>query len=242
MSEDSVSVSEAAGILGVHPQRIHQRIREGSLPAEKIGSQWVVERGDLRRIQHHVRPGRPLSMRSAWHMLLVAAGDPGAAAASPSARSRARSRLRALVGAAGSTDLDAGAARVSHALANRAGRELFVASPLDLGEVRDNPRVVLSGVSLAESNVSAGDLVEGYVGAADLEDVVEHLLLSSATRSRANVILHVVPTDLVDLDLALAVLVRSPLALSADLVEHDGVREKSEGLRALSRLQEAHRG
>ena len=47
MSDVYVSVVEAAEMLGVHPQRIHQRIREGSLPAEKVGNQWVVEMDDF---------------------------------------------------------------------------------------------------------------------------------------------------------------------------------------------------
>src|SRR5665647_2466067 len=66
MSGVLVSVTEAAAMLGVHPQRVHQRIREGSLPAEKVGHQWAVEKNDLRRIMNHTGPGRPLSSKSAW--------------------------------------------------------------------------------------------------------------------------------------------------------------------------------
>ena len=73
MSDVHLSVAEAAEMLGVHPQRIHQRIREGSLPAEKVGNQWAVEMNDLRRIRHHAGPGRPLSSKSAWDLLAVAA-------------------------------------------------------------------------------------------------------------------------------------------------------------------------
>ena len=57
MSGVLVSVAEAAAMLGVHPQRVHQRIREGSLPAEKVGHQWAVEMDDLRRIMNHTGPG-----------------------------------------------------------------------------------------------------------------------------------------------------------------------------------------
>ena len=39
----NVSVAEAARRLGVSVPRIHQRIADGSLNAERIGSQWVVD-------------------------------------------------------------------------------------------------------------------------------------------------------------------------------------------------------
>ena len=89
MSGELVSVGEAAVMLGVHPQRVHQRIRDGSLPAEKVGHQWALEKDDLRRIMHHTGPGRPLSSKSAWDLLAVAADGQAAAELSPSARSRA---------------------------------------------------------------------------------------------------------------------------------------------------------
>ena len=67
--------------------------------------------------------------------------------------------------------------------------------------------------------------------------IAEDHLLSLAPRSRANVILHVVPSAathpaLIDVD----ALARSPLAIAADLAEHDGIRERSEALRSLADL------
>jgi excisionase family DNA binding protein len=237
MSSVHVSVAEAAEILGVHPQRVHQRIREGSLPAEKVGNQWAVEMNDLRRIRHHAVPGRPLSSKSAWDLLAVAASDLAASELSPSARSRARSRLRNLLVHASSAELDDAAAHLVHALRNRAERALFVASPRDLPDVRDDERVHRSGVSLPESNMSVGAVAEGYVFSYDLDALVDDYLLSPAPRSRANVILHVVPSGAENPALAaLDDVARSPLALAADLAEHDGVREKSEAIRSLADL------
>lgn len=237
MSDERVSVAEAAEVLGVHPQRIHQRIREGSLPAVKVGNQWSINRVDLRRLAHHSRPGRPLSSKSAWDLLAVADSDQAASQLSPSARSRARSRLASLLADAGSGDLEDSAAQIVNALRNRAERALFIASPRDLPDLREDRRVHLSGVSLRESNMSAGDLAEGYVSAGDLDGLVDDYLLSSAPRSRANVILHVVPDEAGRLDeLALDDVARSPLALASDLAEHDGIREKSEALRSLANL------
>ena len=237
MSGVLVSVAEAAAMLGVHPQRVHQRIREGSLPAEKVGHQWAVEMDDLRRIMNHTGPGRPLSSKSAWDLLAVAAGGQAASDLSPSARSRARSRLRNLVEHASSAQPDDAAAQLAHALRNRAQRTLFVASPRDLPDVRNDERVHLSGVSLPESNMSVGAVAEGYVSSHDLDALVDDYLLSPAPRSRANVVLHVVSSDAENPAIAaLDDMARSTLALAADLSEHDGVRERTEAIRSVADL------
>lgn len=238
MSSGRMSVAQAATFLGVHPQRVHQRIREGSLPAEKVGNQWIIDTLDLHRIRHRSRPGRPLSPKSAWDMVAVALGDPAASALSASARSRARSRVRDLIAQASSADLDDAVALLEHALGNRAERGLFVASVRDLPDVRDDERVHLSGVSRPESNMSAGDVVEGYVAHSDLESLIEAYLLTPAPRSRANVILHVVPDSAAHPALSvLEALAGSALVLAADLAEQDGVREHREAIRLLAGLQ-----
>ena len=56
----AVSVAQAAERLGVSVPRIHQRIADGSLSAERIGSQWVVDERSLLRIQERSKAGRPL--------------------------------------------------------------------------------------------------------------------------------------------------------------------------------------
>ena len=238
MAGKFLSVAQASELLGVHPQRVYQRVREGSLPAEKVGNQWLIERSEVSRIKHSTRPGRPLSSKSAWALLAVAVDELAAYELSPSARSRARSRLRSLISDVSSADLDDASAHLASALRNRAERALFVASPRDLPDIRHDQRVHLSGVSLPASNMSAADLAEGYVAAQDVTGLVDDYLLSPAPRARANVVLHVVPPDVANPALALLDdVVNSPLALAADLAEHDGVREKREAIRALARLQ-----
>lgn len=238
MPSARMSVGEVAEMLGVHPQRVHRRIRDGSLPAQKIGNQWVVELSDAQRIRHHAGPGRPLSSKSAWDLLAVAAGDDAASALSRSARSRARSRLRLLLELASVADLDTASAQLERALRNRAERALFAVSPQDLPDLRSDERVHLCGVSLPESNLSSGDMVEGYVSSVDLDPLVDDYLLSPAARSRANVVLHVVADDAkAPVSAPLDDVVRSPLARAADLAEHDGVREKNEAVRALDDLR-----
>ncbi|WP_141014740.1 helix-turn-helix domain-containing protein [Nocardioides sambongensis] len=243
MVDEYISVSEAADLLGVNRQRIHQRILEGSLPARRVGTQWTLPLSSVRRLQHHGAPGRPLSPKSAWDMILVAAGVDEARALPPSARSRARSRLASLLNAPSDTngDLDAGAARLRHALHNRAERVLFAASPRDLADLADDDRVLLSGVSNPAANISAADVVEGYVVAEDVEALIDDYLLSSvpspASGGGANVIFHVVrPGPHRPEPALLERLVSSALPLAADLAEHDGVREKNEALHRVSEL------
>ncbi|MFS3128639.1 helix-turn-helix domain-containing protein [Nocardioides sp. Bht2] len=238
MSSPRHSVAEAAKLLGVHPQRIHQRIRGGSLRAEKIGHQWVIESYELRRLRSYPPAGRPLSPRSAWAILAVSSDDAEAVAAlSAPERSRARARLRALLaqGAAVSApdDLARAASALRHALGKRASRHLLVAAPPDLPDLRNEARIHLAGVSRSASNLSAADLVEGYVESADLSALESAYLLSPGSPERTNVILHIVadrsPSEIARIS-------RSPLGLAADLAEHDGVREHREAVRLLTEL------
>ena len=230
-----VSVVEAAESLGVHPQRIHQRIRDGSLPAMRIGSQWSIEEADLELVRHRKAAGRPLSARSAWALVVVASGDEEALARLvPSERSRARSRLRALMTLESADDLDEASAVLAVALGNRASRALFIASARDLPDLRDDERLQLSGVSVSGSNISAGELVEGYVRARDIDGLAGDYLLSPADRHRANVVLHVVDIEVEDA--VLNGVAESLLVRAADLSEHVGVREKNEAVRAIAEL------
>jgi excisionase family DNA binding protein len=230
-----LSVSEAAHRLGVSARRVHERIQDGSLAAEKVGGRWLVSDLDVVELRHRTRPGRPLSERSAW-ALLAAAGDgrllkEGFAAPE---RSRARARLRALRSAADLADPDEITVLLGHALRRRSERRLFVASPRDLDGVRGDARVTVSGLNHPGSTLSAADIAEGYVRADDLSDVVDVHLLSPAPRLRANVVLHLLSpaagpfaSDLV---------MTSDLLYAADLAEHPGVRERNEALEAARRV------
>ncbi|MBK8460135.1 MAG: helix-turn-helix domain-containing protein [Micropruina sp.] len=239
MSSELLSVSEAAKKLGVDPSRIHARIREGSLPAEKVGNQWVITTRDLRLVMHHAGPGRPLSCKSAWALLAVAANSHAVAELSPPDRSKARARLRDLLADASSRVApEEAVARIARALGNRAERRLFVASPRDLPDIRNDKRVQPSGVSLPESNISAGGSVEGYVWSGEVSPLLHDYLLSPASRGRANVVLHVVVSaDRRCQAFSLDEAARSPLALAADLAEYDDVRERGEAMRLLAALQ-----
>jgi hypothetical protein len=170
----------------------------------------------------------------------VELSDGAAAELSPSARSRARSRLRNLLIQVSAARIWEASGLIAHALQSRAERATFSASSLDLEDVLRDERVQLSGVSLPGSGISAGDLVEGYVFSHDLDALERDCLLSPASRSRANVILHVVRSEAKHPAMkALADVVGSPLALAADLAEHDGVRERYQAMRCLDDLHAA---
>lgn len=230
-----MSVAQAAERLDVKVQRVHQLIADGSLRAERIGRQWVVDEADLARFDR--RPsGRPLSAKSAWALALLA-GDSNmsyqsVARISPADRSKARARLRELLdesehldsrsrrGRASSLE-DVIAKKLRLLLHSRAERMSFKVSPRDLEDLRADPRVRLAGVSLPGSGIASGDIVEGYIAADELEAVVEEFLLSESGHAEANVVLHVpnqsIPMGWVD--------PANWLVLAADLAEHHRPRE-----------------
>lgn len=229
-----VSVSRAAQELGVSRMRVQQRIAAGSLPAQRVGRQWVIDEADLRTVAHHAGPGRPLSPASAWALIAVAAKD--AAHLSPSGRSRARARLGQLLReSAPMDDLDAFAALVDRALGGRAQRKLYRASPLDLPGLREDARLRPSGLSTAEARISADSVVEAYVQGREHEALARDHLLSPAKGARANVIVHVINGE-EDVDH----LVGSDLVAAADLAEHDSPRERARAQELLAELAERH--
>jgi excisionase family DNA binding protein len=254
-----LSVSQAADRLGVNVQRVHQRIADGSLPAERVGHQWAIREADLARLSHR-KAGRPLSSKSVWELAqvacdLVAVNDIGVTLVQCNAsrsipapnRSRARSRLRDLLGLARKqpwardpeSAADDVAAWLRALMRGRAERRLFRASSRDLADLRADHRIKLSGISLPDSGIASGDIVEGYVAAPQLEPLVEDFLLSEARDADANVVLHVIeaspwsarPDDL-------NAPVESWIVLAADLAEHRRPREVARAAQIVRRAAE----
>ena len=223
-----LSVAEAARRLGVGVPRVHQRIANGSLPATRVGSQWIIDEAALVSLAESGAPGRPLSQRSAWALVAVSQADQRILKAlAPVERSRARDRLCRLLalatGAPSEAQIHAVAALLRSWLRHRAGRRLYSASPRDLPDLREDDRTVLSGVSQARSGMASGNLVEGYVGADDLAAIIDDYLLSPITNGRnTNVVLHIGSGIF-----PVAIGGIAPLMLAADLAEHRGPREES---------------
>ena len=55
-----MNVKETAELLGLSPGRVRQLAQAGTIPAEKIGRDWVFIRRDVDEFANkHRRPGRP---------------------------------------------------------------------------------------------------------------------------------------------------------------------------------------
>jgi excisionase family DNA binding protein len=227
----NVSVAEAARRLGVGVPRIHQRIADGSLRAQRLGSQWVVDELSLLRVAERREPGRPLSARSAWAIIALAESDDDALAAlAPVERSRAKARLDDLLSfVARPPRAEYDVWRIASALRllfnNRAARELRKAAVNDLPKLREDPRWQ-SLMSPAVSGIASPD-IDGYLAASDLEPISRDFLLLP-TDADANVVIHVLPEDQ-------KAYPESSLQLAADLAEQRGPREE---LRAVELLRE----
>lgn len=210
----SVSVAQAAERLGVSVPRIHQRIADGSLVAERIGSQWVVDERSLGRVRERRKAGRPLSARSAWAVIAASASSRGPA--------RIRQQLDRLLEPAAELAADEEAASdlavsLRSMLRNRAERRLCRAAPPDLADLERDERWAML-VDLGAGGIASAD-VEGYLGESDVDGLLGDYLLVDADRD-ANVVLHVIP-DGQDPHPG------SALRLAADLAEHRGPREES---------------
>ena len=226
-----MSVPQAAAELGVSVARVRQRIDEGSLVAEKVGGRWLV---DLASSGSADRPqrGRPVHPESVWYSLLalrlaaqvdlpelegskldLLSPDLVAEAnkISPASRHRAVARLSAAIAREDHDDILAW-------LRNRGERRVYQAAMADLQPLREDDRLLPSGLSHPDSGMSDPRVAEGYVAVADIDAVVaDHWLERPSIDQRPNVFVHVVP--------ALPSRIGA-LLLAADLAEHEGPRER----------------
>ena len=217
MRVDLVPVSEAARRLGVNRYRIHQRIAAGSLRAEKVGSIWLVDARDLRP----GRRSRPMSSRMA--RALAELFDGGSPDVSGSELARLKVKVEALRnGPEG--DLPG---KVSAWLADRAERVEVAVHPQDVGQLRADPRLALSGVSDPRVGLSSSAQMEAYVARDDLLGLADDYFLDLDQRPDApNVVLHVVEGG---------VGVPPRLFSAADLFDRAGAREVRAGIELVRR-------
>ncbi len=228
----AVSVAQAAERLGVSVPRIHQRIADGSLVAERIGSQWVVDERSLLHIQERNKAGRPHSARSAWAVIAVSENDRDRLRPSgPAAWARARMQLKrllepALDPASGEEAVGDLAVSLRSVFRNRAQRRLLRAAAADLADLRADDRWARL-VDLGASGIASPD-VEGYLGESEVAGVMRDYLLVEAA-SDANVVLHVIPD-------AQYPYPDSRLRFAADLAEHRRPREEARAAELLHEL------
>jgi len=234
----NVSVAEAAKRLGVGVPRIHQRIADGSLRAERIGSQWVVDELSLLRVAENTSPGRPLSARSGWALIALADGDEEALAdLAPVERARAKARLEELLALlAEPPKSEEDVRRIASVLRswfrNRASRELRRAVSADLPRLREDARWE-SIVRPAVSGIASLE-VDGYIDGLNLKPLSDDFLLVPADRD-ANVVIHVLPERQ-------KAYPESRLLLAADLAEHRGPREELRAVELLRQVADEYQG
>lgn len=227
-----LSVAQAAERLGVSVPRIHQRIADGSLSAERIGSQWAVDERSLLRVQERSKAGRPLSARSAWAVVAASEDDRDRLRSGGSAAAaRARMQLKRLLEPAAELPASEEAVRdlamsLRSVLRNRAQRRLFHVASADLDDLRADGRWAML-VALGASGIASAD-VEGYLAESDLDRVVKDYLLVDEDRD-ANVVIHVVPDGQHSHP-------DSSLRLAADLAEHRRPREEARAAELLHEL------
>lgn len=236
----NVSVAEAASRLGVGVARVHQRIGDGSLRAERIGSQWVIDELSLLQIAEGRAAGRPLSTRSAWALIALADGNPDwAEELAPVERGRAKARLAQLLASvadppATESEVRQVATMLRGWFRNRADRRLYRADEADLVGVRADGRWVRLGLDADASGIGAAGIAEGYLAEPDVTGLTAAFLLVPAYAD-ANVVMHVVPEGR-------RVDPQSSLLLAADLAEHRGPREEMRAVAVLRRVAQRHRG
>jgi excisionase family DNA binding protein len=128
----SLSVAEAAAVLGVSNRRIRAMIADGLLAAQRVGGRWVLTDTEIARSAALRRePGRPYSPAHAWGLLAIA-GD-----RSPSWLSGAEQRrLTAVLAKASIEDL-------SPALRRRAEPHGWCVHPGLLNDLASDERVVV---------------------------------------------------------------------------------------------------
>ena len=180
-----LGVGDVAAVLGVSSRRVRQMLAHGTLPGQRVGRTWVVDRADLEPLRHQRPPvGRPWEPASAWALLAMASGRE--AALSASQRSRARRRL------------DTGLEHFLERLVVRAEPRRCYAHPSVVGLLGNETGVVRSGVSAAnhyQLDVVAVDEFEGYVRSSVLAALVNRFALDEHSE-RPNVVLRVVDDGL----------------------------------------------
>lgn len=193
-----LSVPQAAERLGVSPARIRQRIKDGSLVAEKIGGRWLVDLEGSR--PQHAQLGRPVSPSAVWWSLASAEVAKVAVPilAASSALSEVQKAMRPVIDADVSPKADVFLKAVASALDVSAFRAA-VKPAIDSATLSRSllPRMRLAELvlaDLAEASISKPDDDEVAVGAESRGEqldfmapgfVAEAKKLSRSSRDRA---------------------------------------------------------
>jgi excisionase family DNA binding protein len=221
-----VSVPELAKRLNVNESRARHLVRSGRIPAQRVGGRWLIDEADAARYGSGAPAGRPLSERSAWQLMLHARNAAVHASAdsglSPVEKHRLKQRLQRLEASPDPLRL------VSALLARRAERQEYLLSPEDIADLREDPRLHLSGVSHPDSGLLSNSEIEAYVDRDNVMPLVrDWFLVKASAGRRPNVVLHVA-SEVPD--------VLPLLSIAADLAERPGAREQQMARELIGRI------
>lgn len=218
-----LSVSEVAEVLAVSPRRVRQMLADGLLRGDQVGRAWIVDRESARDAQRRQRDvGRPWSSRSAWALLALANGDEPEVSAVELIRARRR--------------LEDGLESMVSKLRARADERRFYAHPSVLERLANLLGFVRSGASAVEeyrADLVPGEVVEGYLPASDIDDVVRRLALESDP-DHPNVFIRVVDDGVWPFDVGQKV--ASLPVVAIDLLDSSDERSRRAGRALLERL------
>lgn len=198
----SLSVPEAAEVLGLSRQRVVQLINAGRLEAVRLGRSWAIPEEGLSAYEMARRPGvRPMSARMARGMVDLIGqclGGP-AGLAWLGLPDRERSRLRRKLDRLRQSTAPAALMRAW--LSERCGAQRFSFQG-EAGDLYADPRLAPGGAAHPDLGLAGGELMEPHVADDDRDAVVWDLLLVPA--ARGNVLLRSEPSVRVDLAACLA--------------------------------------
>jgi len=150
-----------------------------------------------------------MSSAMAWYLILMLSGVARPPGARPTELTRLRQKLARL------RVEDQPATLLRSWLGRRAELRLYSVAPADLPELRNDARIVISGISDARAGLSSAAELEGYVAPEHLDTVVSEYLLSEV--GRPNVFLHVHALEGPQAPLGVVL---------ADLADHNSPREE----------------
>lgn len=161
-------VSEFAKAKGISPGRAYALVRAGVLPAHQFSDGTIIL--DDGAMAWQPRKTRPLSEAMAWNLLSVLDGKHP-----EGLRDAERSRIRRHVAELRASDDPA--RELAGKVSARAELREFAAHRNDIADLRVDARVHLSGVGAPDSRMLAADVVEGYVAADSIHDLIDDYLL-----------------------------------------------------------------
>lgn len=230
LSDEVLSVDEAARRLAISPSRVRALLASGELDGQKLAGTWMVDAGSVRRRgRTTVSAGRRLTTENVWAALLLASGEEADWLAPGE-----RYRLLGLL----DRDGPQAVAKRSHA---RARPVRLAGHPGILARLADDPRLVTSGVSAADAHgleLTGGPEHDAYIRESELPPVISASALEAASSpAAANVTLRVIADDAWHLHGSVAPLA----AVAVDLSESPDARSARIGTRVLEQLARQRR-